>query len=297
MRIVVTGSTGLIGTALVTSLHSAGHEVVRLVRRTPRAADEVAWDPTTGTVDLDGLARVEGAVHLAGAPVGDKRWTEAYKRTILDSRVNGTRTLAEALTKLDPLPRVLVCGSAVGFYGDRGEEILTEDSGPGTGFLAGVVRAWEAAAEPATSAGVRVCFARTGLVFAPRGGALGRLLPLARLGVAGPLGNGRQWWPWITLDDEVRALRFLLEHDLSGPVNLGSPNPARNLDATRALGRALHRPTLLPAPAFGLRLVLGEFAQDVLASQRMLPVRLQDAGFEFRHATVAEAADWVVGQA
>jgi uncharacterized protein (TIGR01777 family) len=297
MRIVVTGSTGLIGTALVTSLHTAGHDVVRLVRRAPRGSDEVTWDPATGSVDLAGLAGVEAAVHLAGAGVGDHRWTDDYKRTIRDSRVDGTRALVDALTKLDPLPRVLVSGSAVGYYGSRGDEPLTESSTTGTGFLAEVVRAWEAAAAPAAEAGIRVCYARSGLVLAPHGGALGRLLPLAKLGLAGPLGNGRQWWPWITLEDEVRALQFLVEQDdLDGPVNLGSPHPARNIEVTRAIGRVLHRPTLLPAPAFGLRLVLGEFADDVLASQRMLPARLLEAGFGFHHQTVEQAAEWVVHQ-
>jgi uncharacterized protein len=294
VRIAVTGSTGLIGTALVTSLHAAGHDIVRLVRRAPRAADEVSWDPTRGTVDLDGLAGVDGAVHLAGAGVGDHRWTAAYKKTILGSRVDGTRTLATALARLDPLPRVLVSGSAVGFYGDRGDEVLTEDSAPGTGFLADVVKAWEAKTAAAADAGIRVALARTGLVFAPHGGALGRLLPLARLGLAGPLGSGRQWWPWITLDDEVRALEFLLQSDLDGPFNLGSPQPQRNIEAIRAIGRALHRPTLLPAPAFALRLALGEFAGDITASQRMLPSRLLEAGFGFHHQNIEQAAAWVL---
>ena len=290
----MTGSTGLIGTALVTSLHAAGHDVVRLVRRSARAADEVSWDPAAGTVDLDGLAGVEGAVHLAGAGVGDHRWTAAYKQTILESRVQGTATLVKALAQLDPLPKVLVSGSAVGFYGDRGDEVLTESSAAGTGFLADVVKAWEGEASAASDAGIRVVLARTGLVFAPHGGALGKLLPLARLGLAGPLGSGRQWWPWITLDDEVRALEFLLQNELEGPFNLGSPQPQRNIEATRAIGRALHRPTLLPAPAFALRLALGEFAGDITASQRMLPARLLEAGFGFHHQTVDQAASWVV---
>jgi len=293
VRIAVTGSSGLIGTALVTALHAGGHDVVRLVRRPARQPDEVTWDPEAGTVDVDALAGVDGAVNLAGAGVGDHRWTDAYKQTVLGSRVNSTRTLATALAALDPLPRVLVSGSAVGYYGDRGDEPLTEASGPGTGFLTEVCQAWEAATAPAADAGIRVAYARTGLVLSPDGGALARLLPLARLGLAGPLGGGRQWWPWITLDDEVRALVFLLEKDLEGPVNLSAPQPTRNADLTRALGSALHRPTVLPAPAFALRLVLGEFASDVLSSQRMLPARLLDAGFGFRHQTPAQAAAWV----
>jgi uncharacterized protein (TIGR01777 family) len=194
VRIVVTGSSGLLGTALVTRLHAAGHDVVRLVRRPPRAADEVRWDPAAGEVDVAGLAGVDAAVHLAGAGIGDRRWTDSYKQTIRASRVDGTRTLATALAALVPRPRVLVSGSAAGYYGDRGDEVLTENSTGGEGFLAEVVRAWEAAAAPAVQAGIRVVFARTGLVLAPQGGALGRMLPLARLGLAGPLGSGQQWW-------------------------------------------------------------------------------------------------------
>ena len=294
MKIAVTGSSGLIGTALVTALHAAGHDVVRLVRRPARRPDEVTWDPAAGTVDVDGLAGVQAAVNLAGAGVGDHRWNDAYKQTVLQSRVDSTRTLAKALAALDPLPQVLVSGSAVGFYGDRGDEPLTEASGPGVGFLAEVCLAWEDAATTASDAGIRVALARTGLVLSPEGGALGRLLPLARLGLAGPLGSGRQWWPWITLDDEVRALMFLLEQDVDGPVNLSAPQPARNLELTRAIGAALHRPTLIPAPGFGLRIVLGEFAGEVLASQRMLPARLLEAGFAFHHQTPAQAAAWTV---
>ena len=294
MKIAVTGSSGLIGTALVTALHAAGHDVVRLVRRPARRPDEVTWDPGAGTVDVDGLAGVQAAVNLAGAGVGDHRWNDAYKQTVLQSRVDSTRTLAKALAALDPLPQVLVSGSAVGFYGDRGDEPLTEASGPGVGFLAEVCLAWEDAATTASDAGIRVALARTGLVLSPEGGALGRLLPLARLGLAGPLGSGRQWWPWITLDDEVRALMFLLEQDVDGPVNLSAPQPARNLELTRAIGAALHRPTLIPAPGFGLRIVLGEFAGEVLASQRMLPARLLEAGFAFHHQTPAQAAAWTV---
>jgi uncharacterized protein (TIGR01777 family) len=293
MRVAVTGSGGLIGTPLVTRLHSAGHDVVRLVRRRPRARDEVFWDPARDEIDLRGLGGVDAAVHLAGAGVGDHRWTEEYKRAIHDSRVDGTRTLVRALLAQQNPPQALVSGSAVGFYGSRGNEELAEESPGGQGFLADVVRDWEAATEPASQAGIRVVLARTGLVLSPQGGALGRMLPLLKLGLAGPLGNGRQWWPWITLDDEIAALEFLLAGDLSGPVNLAAPNPARNRDLTAALGRALRRPTLIPVPAPALRLVLGEFADDVLASQRVRPRRLLEAGFRFRHPTVDDAAAWV----
>lgn len=293
MRVAVTGAGGLIGTSVVTWLHSAGHDVVRLVRRRPRDGDEVRWDPAQGTIDLDALGQVDAAVHLAGAGVGDRRWTEEYKRVIRDSRILGTRTLVDGLLALPERPKVLVCGSAVGYYGSRGEEELTEESAPGQGFLADLVRDWEAQTQPATDAGIRVALARTGLVLSPQGGALSRMLPLLRLGLAGPLGSGRQWWPWITLEDETAALAWMLERDLSGPVNLAAPGPARNRELTAALGRALHRPTLLPAPAPALRLVLGEFAEDVLASQRVTPKRLLESGFRFRHETVEDAARWV----
>ncbi len=292
MRIAVTGAGGLIGSALVPQLQSGGHDVIRLVRRPARSAAEVSWDPQTGQVDVGGLAGVEAVVHLAGAGVGDRRWTPAYKRTIRDSRVLGTRALVSALLALPEPVRVLVSASAVGYYGSRGEEELTEDSGPGEGFLAEVVQAWEAETIPATDAGIRVATARSGLVMAPRGGAFGRLLPLVRLGLAGPLGSGRQWWPWITLADEVTALAFLLEREVTGAVNLAAPSPARQADVMRALGSVLHRPTVLPAPAAALRLALGEFAADILASQRVLPARLQAAGFHFRHPDLTSAAAW-----
>jgi uncharacterized protein (TIGR01777 family) len=294
VKIAVTGSTGLIGTALVTRLHQAGHDVLRLVRHAPRSTDEVRWDPQGGTIDVGRLTGVEATVHLAGAGVGDKRWKDEYKRVIRDSRVLGTRTLVKALTSLDPLPRVLVSGSAVGFYGDRGDEELTEESSAGQGFLADVVRAWEAETEPAAAAGVRVVTIRSGLVMSRHGGAFGRLLPLVKLGLGGPLGNGRQWWPWITLEDEVDAIEFLLTHDVSGPVNLAAPNPARQRDVVRALARVARRPALLPAPRFGLRLVLGEFADDVLSSQREIPRKLLDAGYSFRYPTLDGAAAWAL---
>jgi uncharacterized protein (TIGR01777 family) len=294
VKIAVTGSTGLIGTALVTHLHRAGHDVLRLVRHAPRRSDEVAWDPQAGTVDVARLAGVEAVVHLAGAGVGDKRWTENYKRVIRDSRVFGTRTLVAALTSLDPVPRVLVSGSAVGIYGDRGDEDLTEESPTGQGFITDVVRAWEAETEPAAAAGIRVALIRSGLVM-PRGGpAFGRLVQLTKLGLGGPLGSGRQWWPWITLEDEVGAIEFLLTENVSGPFNLAAPEPQRQRDIATAIAKAAHRPALLPAPAFGLRIVLGEFASEILASRRELPRKLQAAGYAFRHPTLEVAARWLV---
>ncbi len=293
MRIAVTGSSGLVGGALLPALRVAGHDPVRLVRHEPAAADEVRWAPGE-RLDPNLLAGVEAAVHLAGAGIGDRRWTEDYKRQVHDSRVLGTRTLVQALTRLDPLPRVLICGSAVGYYGSRGDEELTERSAPGTGFVPGMVQEWEAEAAPAQDAGIRVASIRSALVMAPHGGAFGRLLPLIRLGLGGPLGSGRQWWPWITLEDEVAAICFLLERDVAGPVNLAAPDQATNRAITRALGRAMGRPTVLPAPDFALRVVLGEFAGEILASQRVRPERLLAEGFTFAHPTLDEAAAWTV---
>jgi len=290
MKIAVTGSTGLIGTPLVASLRAEGHEVLRLVRRAPRGLDEVGWDPTAGTVDATALKGVEGVVHLAGAGVGDHRWTESYRRTILDSRVDGTRTISTAMAGLDPKPRVLVSASAVGIYGDRGDVVLTEESPAGPGFLAGVVQAWEAAAAPAVAAGIRVVHPRSGIVLSKDGGALGRMETLFRLGVGGNLGSGRQYWPWISMADEIRALTFLLVTDsLSGPVNLTGPEPATNATITSTLGQVMHRPTILPVPPFVLKIVVGGFASEVLISQRVVPRRLLDAGFVFEHPNVTSA--------
>jgi len=289
MRVAITGSSGLIGSALAESLEADGHDVVRLVRRPPRAPGEVQWDPDTGGVDLSALAGVEGAVHLAGAGVGDHRWTASYKRRIRDSRVLGTRTLVRALSSIDPLPRVLVSGSGVHAYGDRGDETLTEKSSRGDGFLAGVVRDWEAEAQ----AGIRVALSRTGIVLSQSGGTLGRIMPLVKLGLAGPMAGGRQWWSWVTLPDTVAALRFLLENDVGGPVNVTAPEPARQVDVFRALAKEAHRPALLPAPKFALRAVVGEFANEITGSQRAVPEALLEAGFTFRHGSIADAAAWV----
>lgn len=298
MKVAVTGATGLIGSALLPRLVAQGHEVVRLVRRDPRGQDEITWDPSSGEasgVDLDRLAGVGAVVHLAGANVGGKRWTPAYKKVIRDSRVLGTRTLVAALSALGHKPSVLVSGSAVGYYGFRGDEVLTEESSRGRGFLADVCEDWEAEALRAEDAGIRTVLARTGLVMTDQGGAFGRLLPIIKLGVGGPLGTGKAWWPWITLEDEVRALAFCLaEESLSGPVNLGGPEPARNIEVTRALGRILRRPTVLPVPPIALRVVFGEFADDILSSQRMLPTELTAAGFAFRHGSLDAACRWLV---
>ncbi|MDX6759035.1 TIGR01777 family oxidoreductase [Streptomyces sp. F8] len=290
MRIAVTGSTGLIGSALVRSLRADGHEVVRFVRRDPARADEARWDPERGHVDPAGLAGCGAVVHLAGAGIGDHRWTAAYKRKIRDSRVLGTAVLANALAGLDEPPAVLVSGSAVGYYGDTGDRPVDEDSPAGHGFLPSVCVEWEAAAAPARQAGIRTAFARTGLVVAKEGGAWGRMFPLFRAGVGGRLGDGRQYWPYISLHDEVAALRHIIDTpELSGPVNLTAPEPLTNRQVTAAMSRVLHRPAVLPVPAAALRVVLGEFSQDVLGGQRALPTRLLRSGFTFRDPDIEQA--------
>lgn len=293
-RIAVTGSSGLIGTALVTALRERGDEVVLLVRQAPRAPDEVQWDPASRALDPHLLDGVDGVVNLAGAGVGDRRWSPAHKHAILASRVDATSAVAAAVAAADH-PVRLVSGSAVGFYGDRGDEEITEASPPGTAFLSDVVLAWEAAAQPAVDAGAPVAFARTGIVLAPDGGAMKPLLRLGRLGLGGPLGSGRQFMPWITLPDEVGALLHLLDHtEITGPVNLSALDPARQRDIARALGRALHRPAVLPAPTIALRVVLGEFAGEILAGQRIVGHVLRDSGYQFVHPDLDSAVRWLV---
>ncbi|MEV0437552.1 TIGR01777 family oxidoreductase [Streptomyces spectabilis] len=289
-RVAVAGASGLIGSALTRSLAADGHEVVRLVRRAPRTAEEVRWDPAAGRVDRAGLAGCTAVVNLAGAGIGDRRWTDAYKRELYDSRVLGTKTLATAVASLDEPPRVFVNGSAIGYYGDTGDRAMDESAPAGEGFLPSMCVDWEAAARPAQEAGIRTAFARSGLVVARSGGAWGRMFPLFKAGLGGRLGNGRQYWSFIALRDEVAALRHLLARDdLSGPFNLTAPTPVTNREVTAAMGRALHRPTLFPAPAPALRLVLGEMAGDVLGSQRVLPARLLESGFTFTHPTIDAA--------
>ena len=285
MRIAVTGSTGLIGTALVGQLKAEGHTVLRLVRRKPHSAEEVQWDPTAGTIDLSALEGVDAVIHLAGAGVGDKRWTAKYRATILNSRLLGTTTIANAVTTLKP--KVFISASAIGFYGETGNRAVVETDRGGEEFLSAVCREWEAAADLAT--GVRTVKIRTGLVLDPTGGALGRLLPFFRLGIGGKLGSGKQWWSWITLHDEIKAIIHCLTADISGPVNLTSPNPVTNQEFTGTLARALHRPALFPVPGFALKLLVGGFSSEILGSAKVLPKALQDSGFvwDYPHLTTA----------
>ncbi len=284
-RIAITGSSGLIGTALVGHLKSEGHTVQRLVRRAPVAVDEVTWDPQTGYVDLSALEGVDAIIHLAGAPVGDKRWTKKFKAEILNSRLMGTSTIAKAVAAVKP--DVFISASAIGWYGESGNRGVTESDRVGDDFLAAVCREWEAAADLA--GGVRTVKLRTGLVLDPTGGALGKMLPLFRLGFGGKLGSGKQWWSWITLHDVVRAIDFALVEDISGPINLSAPNPVTNQEFTSALARALHRPALFPAPAFALKAVLGGFSGEVLGSKRVIPQALLEAGFTWDYPHLSDA--------
>lgn len=290
MKLVVSGASGLIGSALVPALEAAGHDVIRLVRRPPTDPAELEWDPEGGMIDAAGLAGIAGAVHLSGATIG-RRWTKARKAEILGSRVRSTSLLTQTLASLDPRPSVLVCAGGIGIYGDRGDEILTEESALGDdGFLAEVGTAWERACEPARAAGIRVVNLRGGIVLSRKGGALERMLTPFRLGAGGRIGSGKQWWSWIAIDDLVRAIRFGLEGDLEGPVNVVAPNPVTNAQFTKALGKALGRPTVFPLPAFAARAMFGEMADEaLLTGQRALPARLLDADFEFDYAELGTA--------
>jgi len=289
-RIAITGSSGLIGTALVGHLKSEGHTVQRLVRRAPVAVDEVTWDPQTGYVDLSALEGVDAIIHLAGVPVADKRWTKKYKAEILNSRLLGTSTIAKAAAEVKP--DVFISASAIGWYGESGNRAVVESDRVGDDFLAAVCREWEAAADLAGD--VRTVKLRTGLVLDPTGGALGKMLPLFRLGFGGKLGNGKQWWSWITLHDVVRAIDFALVENISGPVNLSAPNPVTNQEFTSALARALHRPAVFPAPAFALKAALGGFSTEVLGSKRVIPQALQEAGFTWDYPHLTEALNALV---
>jgi uncharacterized protein (TIGR01777 family) len=279
VRIAITGSSGLIGAALAAALDAAGHDLLYVVRRPPNGSAEVQWDPETGSID-GSLEGVDAIVHLAGENIG-QRWTDDVRRRVLDSRVRGTTLIAETAAGLASRP-VLICASATGFYGDRGDEIVDEDSVPGTGFLAEVVEAWEAAAEPARAAGLRTVHLRQGIVLAKNGGALARLLPPFKLGAGGRVGSGRQWWSWVSLDDTVAAYLFALEQPLAGPVNVVAPGVVTNQEFVKALGRALHRPAFFPLPASAVKAAFGEMGEEMLlAGQRVAPTRLVAAGFPF----------------
>jgi uncharacterized protein (TIGR01777 family) len=298
MHIAITGSTGFIGSALVDALSAAGHAVRRLVRHErDRRSGDVLWDPAGARLDPRALDGVDAVVHLAGEPIA-QRWTPSAKRRIRESRVRGTELIATTLVQLARPPRVLVSGSAMGIYGNRGDEELDETSASGTDFLAEVATAWEAAADPAARAGVRVVKVRTGLVLSPRGGALAKLLLPFRLGVGGRMGSGRQWMSWIALDDAVGAIRHALAADaLRGPVNLAAPNPVTNAELAATLGRVLRRPAIAPLPALALRLALGEMGEaTLLASQRMRPRRLLETGYRFEHPTLEAALRHELGR-
>jgi uncharacterized protein (TIGR01777 family) len=299
MRIAVTGASGLIGTALSAAMRADGHEVRPVTRGAASGPGAILWDPLAGEIDAAGLEGVDAVVHLAGASIGAKRWSEKTKREVRDSRIKGTDLLARTLAGLDPPPSVLLSGSAIGYYGDTGDEDVTETSPPGDDFFARLAVDWEAAAQPAVDAGIRTAFLRTSMVLSGSGGALGPMLPLFRLGLGGRMGSGRQWWSWISIDDEVGAIRFLLSReDLAGPVNLAAPDPITNGDMAKAIGRALHRPAVVPVPAFGPRLVLGRELADglVFISQRIRPAVLLGAGYEYQHPDVDTALAAVLGR-
>ncbi|MDA2814370.1 TIGR01777 family oxidoreductase [Nocardiopsis sp. RSe5-2] len=299
MKVAITGSTGLIGSALARSLADDGHEVVRMVRRPARDEHEARWDPENGTVDTGPLVGADAVVHLAGAPLGPARWTTARRRAIRQSRVAGTRTLAKALAGMDAPPGRLLSGSAVGYYGDTGDRAVDETGDKGQGFLSDLCRDWERATAEAEEAGTATAHLRTGIALSGHGGLLAAVLPLFRLGLGGRLGDGRQYMSWISLRDHVGAMRFLLERpDLTGPFDLCAPEPVTNAAYTRAVAAAVGRPAPLPVPAFAMRAALGGFADEAaLVSQRVLPARLQEAGFAFEHPTLGPALMAAVAEA
>jgi uncharacterized protein (TIGR01777 family) len=292
MKVAVTGSHGLIGKALCTDLGKAGHEVWRIVRTSSASgANEICWNPASGSIEAAKLESFDAVVHLAGENIAGQRWTEAHKRKILESRIQSTTLLAKTIAQLSQPPKVVASGSAIGFYGDRGSEKLTEASNPGTGFLAGVCRDWEDAIDSVQSAGVRVVKLRTGVVLSTEGGALAKMLPVFQLGGGGIIGSGQQYMSWISTTDEVKAIEFVLENShLTGPVNLVAPNAVTNAQFTKALGQVLHRPTFLPLPAFAAKIVLGEMADELLlSSQLVVPTKLSSAGFTYQFPKLEDA--------
>ncbi|MCO8127464.1 TIGR01777 family oxidoreductase [Acidimicrobiia bacterium EGI L10123] len=288
MKVAITGSSGLIGSALVGALRGAGHTAIRLVRHGSPGPDELAWDPDAGTIDAAGLEGVDAVVNLAGAGIGDERWTDERKRLILESRTKSTDLIARTIADLDRKPSVLLSASGIDYYPDAGDEVLTEESRAGDGFLTDVCVQWEGATGPAQEAGIRTCLLRTGIVQSADGGALKKTLLPFKLGVGGRFGSGDQWWSWISIDDHVRAMLHLIESDVEGPVNLTAPNPVTNQAYTKALGRELGRPTLLPIPKLGPTVLLGKELTEALlyTSHRVLPTVLEADGFVFRHPTI-----------
>lgn len=298
MKILVSGSHGLVGKALMKSLTVDGHEVIRLVRHEPIfGAPEIWWDPSQGRIDAEHLEGLEVVVHLAGESIASGRWTDQKKRTIRESRVKGTSLLSESLSRLSRPPSVFLCASAIGYYGDRGDELLTEQSAPGNDFLAKVCIEWEGATTAAVEKGIRTVHTRFGIILDDNGGALAKMLTPFRLGIGGRVGSGKQWMSWVALDDVVSALKFLVgETSTRGPVNFVSPNPVTNAEFTKTLGRVLSRPTLFPVPEFGARLAFGEMADALLlSSQRVEPTVLKSKGFEFRWTTLEPALRSILG--
>ena len=297
MKVLISGATGMIGSALTRELESKGHQTTRLTR-SPGSADDVGWDPSAGEIDASRLEGVDAVVHLAGESIAEGRWTAERKRRILESRRQGTGLLARTIANLSEPPGVMVGASAVGYYGDRGNELLREDSGPGNNFLAEVCQVWEKAADPAREAGIRVVHTRFGVVLSPKGGALGTTLPIFKLGGGGRIGSGRQYWSWVALDDVVGSIIHALENDsVEGPVNVGSPDPLTNAEYTKVLGKVLNRPTVFPLPAPAARLMLGEIADELLlASARMEPAKLKETGYEFRYPELEDALRHLLGR-
>jgi uncharacterized protein (TIGR01777 family) len=300
MKVLISGSTGLVGSELCAALTAGGHEIARLVRESPNSRQtEISWHPAKREIDLKGLEGFDGVVHLAGENIAGGRWTEAMKRRIRDSRAQGTRFLCESLARLERKPSVLVCASAIGFYGHRGDELLDESSGPGSDlFVVDVCKDWEAACQPARDAGIRVVNLRLGVVLSPKGGALANMLLPFKLGGGGILGDGKQWMSWIALDDAAGTIQHCLATEsLTGPVNAVTPNPVTNFEYTKALGRVLSRPTILPMPAFAARLVFGQMADELLlASARVVPGKLESTNYHFRHPELEPALRHLLGR-
>src|SRR5215217_2770571 len=296
MNVLISGATGLIGSALAQELKDGGHSITRLTR-SPKGENDVRWDPDAGTID-GSLAGTEAVVHLAGESIAEGRWTASKKERIMESRKKGTRLLAETIAALPTPPKVMVSASAVGYYGDRGDEVLREDSSPGSDFLAQVCKAWETAANPAREAGIRVVHPRFGIVLSPKGGALGTTLPIFKLGGGGRIGSGPQWWSWVALDDVVGAILHALEdNSVEGPVNVGSPNPLTNAEYTKVLGRVLNRPTVFAVPAPAIRIAIGGMADALLlASQRVEPVKLKETVYHFRYPELEGALRHLLGR-